>query len=156
MSLPLRWPGAVRKPWPRWASKPREELDNVPPLAPASDAPPTASVAVGGVFFPIRGANLPYLEQTTEKVTRSVKPEIENHMLRTIFLYGAAGLFAQDSIVLKTSTLFDGKGKTLHGANIVVEGGKIARVGGAAPAGALTYDLTAFTVSPGWIDTHSH
>src|SRR6266571_4065662 len=77
-------------------------------------------------------------------------------MLRTLLLFGAAGLFAQDSIVLKTSTLFDGKGKTLHNTIIVVEGGKIARVGGAPPAGAVTYDLTAFTVSPGWIDTHSH
>jgi len=38
----------------------------------------------------------------------------------------------------------------------VVEGAKIARVGGNAPAGATMYDLTALTVSPGWIDTHSH
>jgi imidazolonepropionase-like amidohydrolase len=29
-------------------------------------------------------------------------------------------------------------------------------VGGTAPSGAITYDLTALTVSPGWIDTHSH
>src|SRR6266852_5410878 len=77
-------------------------------------------------------------------------------MLKTLLLFGAAGLFAQDSIVLKTSTLFDGKGKTLHNTIVVVEGGKIARVGGAPPASAVTYDLTAFTVSPGWIDTHSH
>jgi imidazolonepropionase-like amidohydrolase len=68
-----------------------------------------------------------------------------------------AALLAQDRpIVLKTSTLFDGKGKTLHNTIIVVEGSKIARVGGAAPAGAITYDLTALTISPGWIDTHSH
>ncbi len=69
----------------------------------------------------------------------------------------AAALVAQDRpIVLKTSTLFDGKGKTLHNTIIVVEGSKITRVGGPAPAGAITYDLTALTVSPGWIDTHSH
>lgn len=69
----------------------------------------------------------------------------------------AAALLAQDRpIVLKTSTLFDGKGKTLHNTIIVVEGSKITRVGGTAPAGAITYDLTALTVSPGWIDTHSH
>src|ERR1700737_1007980 len=69
----------------------------------------------------------------------------------------AAVLVAQDRpIVLKTSTLFDGKGKTLHNTIIVVEGSKIARLGGTAPAGATTYDLTAFTTSPGWIDTHSH
>jgi imidazolonepropionase-like amidohydrolase len=69
----------------------------------------------------------------------------------------AAVLVAQDKpIVLKTSTLFDGKGKTLRNTIVVVEGSKIARVGGSAPAGAITYDLTAFTVSPGWIDTHAH
>ena len=69
----------------------------------------------------------------------------------------AAVLVAEDRpIVLKTSTLFDGKGKTLHNTTIVVEGSKISRVGGAAPSGAIIYDLTALTVSPGWIDTHSH
>jgi len=59
-------------------------------------------------------------------------------------------------VVLKTSTMFDGKGKTLKNTIVVVEGSKIARVGGAAPANAVVYDLTAFTVSPGWIDTHAH
>jgi len=39
---------------------------------------------------------------------------------------------------------------------IVVEGTRIARIGGAAPSGAITYDLTGFTVTPGWIDTHAH
>jgi len=69
----------------------------------------------------------------------------------------AAVLAAQNRpLVLKTSTLFDGTGKTLHNTIIVVEGSKITRVGGAAPSGAITYDLTALTVSPGWIDTHSH
>jgi len=59
-------------------------------------------------------------------------------------------------IVLKASTVFDGKGKTLHNTIIVVKGAKIAAIGGAAPGGAIVYDLSAFTVSPGWIDTHSH
>jgi imidazolonepropionase-like amidohydrolase len=69
----------------------------------------------------------------------------------------AAVLSAEDRpIVLKASTVFDGKGKTLHNAIIVVRGAKIAAIGGAAPAGAIVYDLSAFTVSPGWIDTHSH
>jgi imidazolonepropionase-like amidohydrolase len=69
----------------------------------------------------------------------------------------AVALFAQQGpIVLKTSTLFDGKGKTLHNTIVVVEGSKIVRVGGTAPANAITYDLTSLTVSPGWIDTHSH
>ena len=64
---------------------------------------------------------------------------------------------AQDRpIVLKTSTLYDGKGKTLHNTIVVIEGAKIVRLGGATPANAVTYDVTALTVTPGWIDTHSH
>src|SRR5215470_4314773 len=59
-------------------------------------------------------------------------------------------------IVLKASTVLDGKGKTLHNTIIVVEGGKIARIGGTAPQGATTYDLSRLTVSPGWIDAHVH
>jgi imidazolonepropionase-like amidohydrolase len=72
-------------------------------------------------------------------------------------ILSAAVVFAAERpIVLKTSTLFDGKGQTLHNTIIVIEGSKIAKIGGAAPANAVTYDLSAFTVSPGWIDTHSH
>jgi imidazolonepropionase-like amidohydrolase len=59
-------------------------------------------------------------------------------------------------IVLKTSLLLDGKGQTLTNTMIVVEGTRIARIGGAAPSGAIAYDLTGFTVTPGWIDTHAH
>lgn len=66
-------------------------------------------------------------------------------------------VMAQNHVtVLKVSTAYDGKGKTIHNSIIVIEGSKIARIGGAVPAGAVTYDLTALTVSPGWIDTHSH
>ncbi len=80
------------------------------------------------------------------------------HLMIRIFLFGLAMLAcAQDRpIVLKTSTLFDGKGKTLKNTVVVIEGTRIARVGGAVPANAITYDLEAFTVTPGWIDTHAH
>ena len=64
---------------------------------------------------------------------------------------------AQDHpIVLKASTVLDGKGQTLHNTVIVVEGGKISRIGGPAPKDADTYDLTGLTVLPGWIDAHVH
>jgi len=59
-------------------------------------------------------------------------------------------------IVLRASTLLDGKGKTLHNTVVVVQGGKIASVGEAAPKGAITYDLSHLTVLPGWIDAHVH
>ena len=65
--------------------------------------------------------------------------------------------FAQSRpTVLKVGVAYDGKGKTIRNTTIVVEGSKILRIGGPSPAGAVTYDLTALTVSPGWIDTHSH
>jgi imidazolonepropionase-like amidohydrolase len=74
-----------------------------------------------------------------------------------LFTLGVTLMYAQDRpVVLKTSTLLDGKGKTLKNSIIVIEGSKILSVGGTAPANAITYDLTAFTVSPGWIDTHTH
>lgn len=72
-------------------------------------------------------------------------------------LMAAPATLAQDArIVVKAATVIDGKGGVVHNTIIVVEGGKIARVGGAIPAGAAVYDLGNLTVSPGWIDTHSH
>jgi imidazolonepropionase-like amidohydrolase len=72
-------------------------------------------------------------------------------------LASASGVFAQDHpIVLKASTVLDGKSQVLHNTIIIVENDKIARVGGSAPAGATTYDLSGLTVSPGWIDAHVH
>jgi imidazolonepropionase-like amidohydrolase len=79
--------------------------------------------------------------------------------MRRLFLIAVAAvaLHAQDRpIVLKAATVLDGKGKTLHNTILVIEGSKITRIGGAAPAGAIVYDLSQFTVTPGWIDTHSH
>jgi len=59
-------------------------------------------------------------------------------------------------IVLKATTVLDGKGAVLRNAVLVVEAGKISRLGGAPPPNAVTYDLTGLTVTPGWIDTHAH
>jgi imidazolonepropionase-like amidohydrolase len=70
---------------------------------------------------------------------------------------GTGSLNAQERpIVLKAATVLDGKGQVLHNTIIVVEGGKISRVGRTAPQGAITYDLTGLTVTPGWIDAHVH
>src|SRR5579863_2600625 len=60
------------------------------------------------------------------------------------------------TIALKVGTALDGKGKTIRNTTIVVQGSKILRIGGAVPAGAITYDLSGLTVTPGFIDTHSH
>ena len=78
------------------------------------------------------------------------------HTLLSLFVATGLAAAQEHAIVLKASTVLDGKGKTLHNTIIVVEGGKIARVGGTPPEGATTYDLSQLTVLPGWIDAHVH
>src|SRR6267154_878643 len=57
-------------------------------------------------------------------------------------------------VILKTSTILDGKGGVLRNQQIVIEGSRIQSVqAGTLPA---TYDLRGLTVMPGWIDTHVH
>jgi imidazolonepropionase-like amidohydrolase len=63
------------------------------------------------------------------------------------------------AIVLRVSTLLDGRGNVLHDKLILIENGKISRLddGNFKPsAGAGVYDLRAFTVLPGFIDAHVH
>jgi len=68
-------------------------------------------------------------------------------LLVSITLLTPAAAFSQTRpIVLKTSLLLDGKGQTLTNTIILIEGSKIARIGRVAPSGAITYDLTGFTV----------
>jgi imidazolonepropionase-like amidohydrolase len=79
-------------------------------------------------------------------------------LLLCVVLVAPLALSAQQArpIVIKAATIIDGTGRVLRNTTIVVEGSKIARIGGAVPADAITYDLTGLTVTPGWIDTHSH
>ncbi|MGC1616278.1 MAG: amidohydrolase family protein [Candidatus Acidiferrum sp.] len=89
-----------------------------------------------------------------------------NRVLRFALASAAASIIAHGAmrpvacqerpIVLKTATIIDGTGQILRNTIIVVEGGKIARLGGEIPADAVIYDLTSLTVTPGWIDTHAH
>jgi imidazolonepropionase-like amidohydrolase len=57
-------------------------------------------------------------------------------------------------IVVRTSTLLDGKGGVLKNKDITIEGSRIVRISDAK--GAATYDLSGYTLMPGWIDTHVH
>ena len=65
-----------------------------------------------------------------------------------------AAWVAAQPVVLKTSTILDGKGKVLTNRSIVIEDGKISRIAGAGEK--ANYDLSGLTVMPGWIDTHVH
>jgi len=57
-------------------------------------------------------------------------------------------------IIIKTTSLLDGKGGVLKNKEIVVEGSRIARVADAHSV--PTIDLSGLTVMPGWVDTHVH
>src|SRR6185295_15918093 len=65
---------------------------------------------------------------------------------------------APGAMLIHTSKLVDGKGKTLTNADIVVEGGKITHIGGkqTLPKGGREIDLRGKTVLPGLIDAHVH
>jgi imidazolonepropionase-like amidohydrolase len=65
-----------------------------------------------------------------------------------------AVLATAQPIVLKTSTLIDGRGHVLRNKEIVIESGRIIRIADAKQKPAI--DLTGLTVTPGWIDTHVH
>lgn len=59
-----------------------------------------------------------------------------------------------DRLVLQAGRLLDGKGAVLANQQIVIEAGRIVSIG---PATAKPdYNLSNFTVMPGWIDTHVH
>jgi imidazolonepropionase-like amidohydrolase len=79
-------------------------------------------------------------------------------MTRVSFLFAlvlASSIEAQqEPITIKAGMLLDGKGGVSKDAVLVVEGSKIARVGG-EPKGT-TYDLSKLTVLPGLIDAHVH
>jgi imidazolonepropionase-like amidohydrolase len=57
-------------------------------------------------------------------------------------------------VVIKTSTLIDGKGHILKNRELVIEGGRITRIGDVKQKPGI--DLSGLTVMPGWIDTHVH
>jgi imidazolonepropionase-like amidohydrolase len=68
----------------------------------------------------------------------------------------ASGTSAQgQSTIIRAASAFDGRGRTIPNATIVVRDGRIVTVesgGGQTP----TYDLRGLTVLPGLIDTHVH
>jgi imidazolonepropionase-like amidohydrolase len=60
----------------------------------------------------------------------------------------------QGLVVLRATTVLDGRGGVVRDTAIVVDGSTIARLDGGARG--TVYDLRGLTVMPGWIDTHIH
>jgi len=76
-----------------------------------------------------------------------------------VFILTVAAQAADQPIVLKASRLFDGKSNTLvQNGVVIVQGDKIVDVGTNLPApdGAQVIDLGDATLSPGFMDAHTH
>jgi imidazolonepropionase-like amidohydrolase len=77
-----------------------------------------------------------------------------------VLLFSAAAAGATDqTIVLKAARIFDGKSNSLvQNGVVIVQGNKIANVGSNLPApdGARVIDLGDATLSPGFMDAHTH
>src|SRR5215469_11013398 len=89
-----------------------------------------------------RGVHRPYRQ-----------PELRGFM--KLCLLACASLCVAQPLTIKTGTLIDGKGGVQRNLVVSVEGSKIVRI---EPSGAAksTYDLSALTLMPGWINTHAH
>jgi len=57
-------------------------------------------------------------------------------------------------VLREVGTLLDGRGGVIKNTRIVVEGTKIVRLD--PKAKPVDFDLSRFTVLPGWIDSHVH
>lgn len=81
---------------------------------------------------------------------------VRNALIVSAIVIGTATAAAAQNqpIVLRVSTLLDGRGHIVHDTAVVVQNGKIVRVD--PKASGEVYDLRGLTVMPGWIDTHEH
>src|SRR4030095_14787540 len=80
-------------------------------------------------------------------------------VIATVLLSAVATSAADQSIVLKAARMFDGKSKSLiTNGIVVVQGDKIVDVGSAVtiPSDAKVIDLGDMTLSPGFMDAHTH
>src|SRR6266404_4026004 len=86
--------------------------------------------------------------------------KIMSRVLLALFCLGiAANAADQTTIVLKAARMFDGKSKALvQNAVVIVQGDKIVDIGSNLPVpdGAKVIDLGDVTLSPGFMDAHTH
>ena len=59
-------------------------------------------------------------------------------------------------LLIQNADILDGTGTPAYKANIAIKDGKIAAITSEAPEALAVIDATGKTVSPGWIDSHSH
>src|SRR5882672_8463862 len=82
--------------------------------------------------------------------------QLTSFLLATTVGMLMAGAASAQVTVFEGARVIVGDGRVLDNTTIVVSGGKITQVGGAAPAGATRVSLSGKTVMPLIIDTHTH
>ena len=85
--------------------------------------------------------------------------KITSPVLFLLLGFGIAAHATDQTTVLKAARMFDGKSKTLvQNGVVIVQGGKIVDAGSnlAVPDGAKVIDLGDATLSPGFMDAHTH
>jgi MIP family channel proteins len=90
---------------------------------------------------------------------RGVRRHLPVFLIAAITLAAAPASAQQPSIVLKAARLFDGRSDTLQTPGlVVVTGNRIESAGPQSqiPAGARVIDLGDATLSPGFLDAHTH
>ena len=77
-----------------------------------------------------------------------------------LFGCGSTGISPGDSILISSATIVDGTGSPSYEGDILIEGERIIRIAEAntiSPApGTTVINADGLTVSPGFIDVHSH
>src|SRR5216110_1622675 len=85
--------------------------------------------------------------------------KITSRICLILLCFGVSALAADQSVVLKAARMFDGKSNTLvQNAVVIVQGDKIVDAGSNLPTpnGAQVIDLGNATLSPGFMDAHTH
>lgn len=75
-------------------------------------------------------------------------------MTRILAFFSCCALLGAQTVTIKTTALFDGKGGVLRNKLIMIDGSRIKSL--TDSKSKATYDLSGLTVLPGFIDTHVH
>ena len=59
-------------------------------------------------------------------------------------------------LIIKNASVLDGTGADAFLSDVAIKDGKIAKIGKELSGADKIIDATGLTLSPGWIDSHSH
>ena len=59
-------------------------------------------------------------------------------------------------LIIKGGSVLDGSGSEAFAADVAIRDGKIVKIGKDLSGAKEVIDASGLTVSPGWIDSHSH